>query len=51
MWQTHDKKFCSFYGLWHYLDTEQLNANLVHQVETVKEVQWIIWQLHITNFL
>jgi len=31
--------------------TELLNANLVHQVETVKEVQWIIWQLHITNFL
>jgi predicted extracellular nuclease len=51
MWQTHDKKLYSFYGLWHYLDTELLNANLVHHVGTAKEVQRIIGRLHSTNFL
>jgi hypothetical protein len=49
--KTYDKKLCSFYGLWRYLDTELLNTNLVHHVGKTKEVQWIVWQLHSSNFL
>ena len=51
MWQNHNKKLCSFYGLWHYLDTELLNANLVHHVGTAKEVQRIVWRLQSSSFL
>ena len=36
MRQTHDKELCCSYGLWHQLDTELLNANLVHYVGNPK---------------
>jgi len=36
MWQTHDMKLYCCYGLWRHLDSELLNANLVHHVGTVK---------------
>jgi hypothetical protein len=40
--QIYNMKLCSFYGLWHHLGTEMLNADLVHHVGTAKELQWIL---------
>jgi len=52
MLQTHDMKLCCFcYGLLRHLDTELLNASLVHNVGTAKEVQWIEGWLRIANSL
>jgi hypothetical protein len=50
MLQTHDMKlYC--YGSLRHLDTELLNASLVHNVETAKEVQRIEGRLRIANSL
>jgi hypothetical protein len=51
MLQTHDMKICCCYGLLRHLDTELLNASLVHNVGTAKEVQWIEGRLRIANSL
>jgi len=34
MRQIHDMKLCCFCGFWGHLDTELLNASLIHRVGT-----------------
>jgi hypothetical protein len=48
MLQTHDLKPCC-YDLLRHLDIELLNASLVHNAGTTKEVQWNIDRLRIAN--
>jgi hypothetical protein len=38
MRKTHDVNLCCFYGLWRLLDTELLNANVVHHIGTAKGI-------------
>ena len=49
MRQTRDMKLHGCDGLWRHLDTELLNANLVHLVGTAEEVKWIARRLSIAN--
>ena len=49
MRQTRDMKLRCCDGLWRHLDTELLNANLVHLVGTAEEVQRILRRLSIAN--
>lgn len=44
-------KICCCYALLRHLDTVLLNASLVHNVGTAKEVQWIEDRLRIANSL
>jgi serine/threonine protein phosphatase PrpC len=47
MQQIRDMKLLCCDGLWRHLDTESLNANLVHLVGTAVEVQWTVRRLSI----